>query len=350
MLRRTDGHGRYKDEFDDKEKDRSEKGPQEEGGKKSQGETQEKRCSSEEGFRHQEKGRGEEAGRKKIEGEEKAGQGQEEIAIPFSGGSHTGCIRRPRFSLFGRGAGFLLLRGCRPCPVHAVFCGGVRGGGRMNVLVAAPHPDDDVIGCGGSIIRHIREGHAVTVVYMTDGAAGGIHFPKDGLAKRREKEARASARLLGVKDLIFLRYPDGDLACDRETLNRVVVLIRAKKPGIVYFPHGREAHRDHRKTHELFTEAVRRAAGPWFGESGGDPWRVDTILCYEIWTPLPHISYVEDVTDFMTRKLKALKKHASQLGEISYDEAVEGLNRFRGVTTGRGKYCECFEVMRTGRI
>lgn len=221
----------------------------------------------------------------------------------------------------------------------------------MNVLMAAPHPDDEVIGCGGSIIRHVREGNAVTVVYMTDGAAGGMRSSGDGLAKRREREARAAARLLGVKDLVFLRHADGDLACDGATLNRLTALIREKKPGIVYFPHGQEAHRDHRKTHELFMEAVRRAAGPWFGESGGDdPWQVDTVLCYEIWTPLPHVSYVEDITDSMTRKLKALRKHASQVGAIAYDEAVEGLNRFRGVTTGRGKYCECFEVMCVSKI
>ena len=220
----------------------------------------------------------------------------------------------------------------------------------MNVLVAAPHPDDDVIGCGGSILRHVQKGHPVTVVYVTTGEAGNIYSPKEALAVIREREARAAARLLGVQDLIFLGYPDGGLECDGEALNRVVGIIREKKPGLVYMPHDNEAHRDHRKTHELFTEAMRRAAGPWFGESGKKTWSVDTILCYEIATPLPDVSYVEDITDSLSLKLKALRKHASQLKNIAYDDAAKSLNRFRGVTTGRGKYCECFEVMRTGRI
>src|SRR5574340_1841798 len=99
VLRGTDGHGRYKDEHAGQEKGRCEKSAQE--GEKSGGETQEKCGVCEEGFRYQEEGSGE-----KGKGEETGGQGQEEIAILFSGAPYTGHTREPRFSLFGRGAGF----------------------------------------------------------------------------------------------------------------------------------------------------------------------------------------------------------------------------------------------------
>jgi LmbE family N-acetylglucosaminyl deacetylase len=67
----------------------------------------------------------------------------------------------------------------------------------VQALVVAPHPDDDVIGCGGSIIRHIRRGHTVTVVYMTSGEAGSLVHPKEELRLIREAEAREAASLMG---------------------------------------------------------------------------------------------------------------------------------------------------------
>jgi N-acetylglucosamine malate deacetylase 1 len=218
----------------------------------------------------------------------------------------------------------------------------------MNVLVFAPHPDDDLIGCGGSMIRHRQAGHVVTVAYMTSGDAGSLNCGKAELAGLREQEAREATGLLGIQDLIFLKNADGYLAYDRDNLIRLTDLVRGKKPQVVYIPHGRERHPDHRATHELAVEAVRRARGPWFQECAGQPWAVETLLCYEVGTPLQEISYVEDITAVMPLKIKALRQHRSQLRDIAYEEAAQCLNRYRGITTGRGQYCECFQVLSLG--
>jgi N-acetylglucosamine malate deacetylase 1 len=77
---------------------------------------------------------------------------------------------------------------------------------------------------------------------------------------------------------------------------------------------------------------------------------VDALLCYEVGTPLQEISYVEDITAVMPVKIKALRQHRSQLRDIAYEEAVECLNRYRGITTGRGRYCECFQVLSVGSL
>lgn len=219
----------------------------------------------------------------------------------------------------------------------------------MRILVVAPHPDDEVIGCGGSILKHRRQGHTVTIAWVTSGDAGGRR-PKAELARVREAESRAAAKMLGVKDLLFLGYPDGYMDVTPEALIRGINLIRAKRPDVVYLPHRSDATRDHLMTHQWMMECLRRAGGDLFPECPGEPWSVNTILGYEVWTPLADPTYVEDVTSVMTRKLQALRCHRSQIGLTRYDEAVQGLNRYRGAMTGKGNYCECFEVLRTASV
>lgn len=226
----------------------------------------------------------------------------------------------------------------------------------MRILVFSPHPDDDVIGCGGSIAKHVTQDNEVIIVYMTSGEAGSLGYAKKELAKIREKEAREAAEILGVgvQDLIFLRNRvgnrDGYLEYNEKNLVEIINIIRAKKPNVVYIPHKNDAHKDHMKTNELVVESIGRAGGPWFPECKGEPWLVATVLCYEVWTPLLNCSYASDITDFFELKVKALKKHASQTADIQYVEAVKGLNRYRGMMSGKGKYCECFQVLKTNKI
>ncbi|OGY22991.1 MAG: hypothetical protein A2172_03600 [Candidatus Woykebacteria bacterium RBG_13_40_15] len=92
----------------------------------------------------------------------------------------------------------------------------------MNILVFSPHPDDDLIGCGGSIAQHVKEGNKVSVVYMTSGESGSLKYSKDALAKIREKEARNALGVFGIRDLAFLRNPDGYLEYKRENLIKLI--------------------------------------------------------------------------------------------------------------------------------
>lgn len=221
-----------------------------------------------------------------------------------------------------------------------------------NILVVAPHPDDDVIGCGGSMAKHAKNGHEVTVVYLTSGDAGSATTPKAQLAQTREEEAIRAAISLGVKqeNLVFLRNPDGYLECSRDNLVALIELIRSKIPRLIYTPHGEDGHKDHMVAHQLTMEAVGRASGPWFQEAKGQPWSTDTVLGYEVWTPMRAPQYVEDITAYIEEKLKAVLMHESQVVDIEYAEAVKALNRYRGAITRKGKYCECFRVEKTNLI
>ncbi len=215
------------------------------------------------------------------------------------------------------------------------------------ILVFAPHPDDEIIGCGGSLVKHINNGAHVTVVYVTSGDAGSLRHSKEELAAIREKEAKDGAQVLGIHDLIFLNNPDGYLEFHKQkNIVEFINIIREKKPHIIYTTHPKEQHKDHATTGEIVIDATYKAAGPWFQETTGQPWFVPTILGYEVWTPLQHVSMVEDITNTIDTKIQALKEHVSQIKDISYDEGVKGLNRYRGTMTGQGSYCECFEVIR----
>jgi N-acetylglucosamine malate deacetylase 1 len=220
----------------------------------------------------------------------------------------------------------------------------------MHVMVIAPHPDDDAIGCGGSIIQHVRRGDTVHVVYMTSGEHGSPVYTPAELAIIREAEAAKGAQILGAQQTAFLRQPDGNVSYSIELVNHFVQLIRTEKPNALYLPHSADGHKDHQATFQVVTEALGRAQGDSFPEWGGQAWNIETILGYEVWTPLTRFQFVNDITDVIEVKLKALQEHRSQLANVRYDEAVRSLNRFRGVMTEHAAYCECFEVLKVTRL
>jgi N-acetylglucosamine malate deacetylase 1 len=214
------------------------------------------------------------------------------------------------------------------------------------VMVFAPHPDDDVIGCGGSIANHVKNGDEVSIVFMTSGEAGSLRYSPEELALVREAEAQSAAAVLGVKEVTFLGNPDGFLEYNQENLEWITTALRSTRPDLVYTPHSQDNVPDHQATYRLVVESCRRAAGPWFGKCGTDPWQVKTILGYEVWTPLEIVAHQQDITDYIGTKLEALRIHKTQLEQIPYDEAVKGLNRYRGIMTGNCDYCECFEIIK----
>ena len=222
--------------------------------------------------------------------------------------------------------------------------------GSRRVLVFSPHPDDDIIGLGGRLAHHARSGDFVETVYMTSGEAGDIRRSPAAAARVRKEEARKAARVIGISKVSFLGLPDGGVPSSGPVLDRITRLIRLKKPHVVYFPHAGDGHPDHRRTHELVREAVSRSGVPCFPRAGKGIWTPATVLCYEVWTPLSEFSFVEDISDVIELKIRALACHASQLRAVRYDDAVRSLNRFRGVMTGIGRYCECFQVLRASGL
>lgn len=202
----------------------------------------------------------------------------------------------------------------------------------MNVLVIAPHPDDECLGCGGSICLHVARGDRVDAVFLSSGEMALQHLAKEEAWRIRESEARAAAQMLGLAELYFLRRSDwhvgDDIAAAAAALRPILLAV---EPSLVYAPHAGEWHPDHQAALPIIRAALD-------GSLSAPP----AIRAYEVWTPLAVYDDVEDITAVMRRKLAALRRHRSQIEQFRYDRAIRGLNQYRGALGARTGYAEVF--------
>jgi LmbE family N-acetylglucosaminyl deacetylase len=202
----------------------------------------------------------------------------------------------------------------------------------MNVLVLAPHPDDEAIGCGGALCRHADKGDRIVVVFLTSGELGLKHLAREMAWSIREKEARNAAKILGAAELHFLRGPDWMTGGHKRKLAAALrPILQREMPQLVYLPHPCEWHPDHKAALPIVRAALKQVKIP-----------KPLLRTYEVWTPLTEYDHVENISAVMSRKLRAVRAHRSQIGEFDYVRAARGLNQFRGATAAKCAYAEVF--------
>lgn len=202
------------------------------------------------------------------------------------------------------------------------------------LLVLAPHPDDEVIGCGGVVAQHLREHRAVRIVIATDGAEGGS-------PAAREDESRRGIALLGAAEVVFLGFADRTLGEDAGELIRAQLL--DFRPDLVLVPSPVEIHPDHVALSRAFCAAVQR------DETLFADLAVTRVAFYEVSAPLPRPNALVDISDVAEAKYAAVAEHASQLALHDYVGYARGLNTYRAMTlpaleTGKAKYAEAYFV------
>ncbi|MCA8979964.1 MAG: PIG-L family deacetylase [Planctomycetes bacterium] len=192
------------------------------------------------------------------------------------------------------------------------------------VLVVAPHPDDEVLGCGGVIALHAHRGDAVRIVVCTDG--GGVEHDA-ALAARRRAECTAACRELGVSDVVFLGFADGGLEADG-LCEGLADEFAKYAPELVYAPSKREYHADHRAA----AAAVAEAAGG------------TRVLSYGVNAPV-RCDLLLDTTSVVEKKRAALAKHASQRGDgrLGEQSLARDLANTINVDDPSVRAAECFE-------
>jgi len=209
------------------------------------------------------------------------------------------------------------------------------------VAVFMAHPDDPDFSCAGTCARWAADGHHITYVIITNGDKGSDdrELPGAQLAKIRETEQRAAADILGVKDVVFMRQPDGMLVPNLELRREIVRMIRRLKPDILICQDpmtwfvGREYinHPDHRASGQVVLEALFPASRnhrmfPELLEEGLEPHRVEEVY---VATSKESDTFI-DITAFMDIKIQALRAHVSQMGDWDPDEPVRNWNREDG--------------------
>jgi LmbE family N-acetylglucosaminyl deacetylase len=202
------------------------------------------------------------------------------------------------------------------------------------ILVIAPHADDEVLGCGGTIARHAASGDQVHVLVVTQGAP---ELFSSAVMRQIHEEMRAAHELLGVHSTQILDFPAPklDIVPGYEIANAVGKVIRDIEPKVVYLPHRGDLHADHAKVHAAALVAARPVNGC----------SVNQLLCYETLSetdwgiPSGENAFVPtvfvNISDFLEQKLKAMQCYRSQLKSFPDTRSLESLRalaRLRGGT------------------
>jgi LmbE family N-acetylglucosaminyl deacetylase len=165
------------------------------------------------------------------------------------------------------------------------------------VLVLSPHPDDEAIGMGGTLLRHLDRGADVTVLYLTDG--GGLEEPRDRMRAVRRAESDAVGRATGARQ-VFWDVEDTRLTNDESTVARMVALLKELRPDHVYAPSIFDHHYDHFATNQILVDALARLPG-FEGSVAG----------YEVWDDVPFPNWIVDVSGVVDRKDELLAHYAT---------------------------------------
>lgn len=219
----------------------------------------------------------------------------------------------------------------------------------MNVLVVAAHPDDEILGVGGTIARHVLDGDLVSIVIVGEGVTSRLRDRSRNAPDEVEalKEcATHAAQVLGANSPTFLGMPDNRLdSVDRlDLIQRLEAEFRKAEPQVVYTHHWADINIDHRIVHECVITAARPLP-----ES-----RVSAIFCFET------VSSTEwggnqfrpqrfvDIAGTLESKMKALRCYSAEMRPFPHPrsyEAVEAWARVRGASSGLVA-AEAFEIVR----
>jgi LmbE family N-acetylglucosaminyl deacetylase len=213
------------------------------------------------------------------------------------------------------------------------------------ILIFAPHPDDEVLGCGGTILKHSRKGDKVYLCVITK--AYTPEWSKEFI-ENRPKEVAEVARILGIRKTFFLDFPTAklDTISQKELNASILKVIGEVGPEIIFLPHGGDIHKDHR----LVFEAGLVATKP------SNKTSVKRILCYETLSETeqgkvlkefsPNI--YEDISKEIKKKIEAMKVYKSEIKKFPHPrslEMIKVLAKKRGSEVGF-RFAEAFMLTR----
>jgi len=219
-----------------------------------------------------------------------------------------------------------------------------------NVLVVVAHPDDAESFCGGTIASLVQRGNVVTLVVCTNGDRGSHdrRLKPTELVFMRRQEQELARQLLGIQELIWLGYRDGELANITDLRERIIRLIRQYQPEIILtfdpWKHY-EFHPDHRAVGYTTAEARMLADLPWvcpeFTLEGLAPWHTQEMYLFAPQEP----NYWVDISETIEVKVKSRLAHRSQNDFIQCDQDVQAfVNEIKACAEQAGQvgYAEAF--------
>jgi LmbE family N-acetylglucosaminyl deacetylase len=233
---------------------------------------------------------------------------------------------------------------------------------QVRALVVVAHPDDLDFGAGGTIAAWVDEGIEVSYCVLTDGDAGGFDpaVPRSEIGGIRQAEQRAAAKELGVDDVVFLGYPDGQLAVTHALRRDISRVVRQKRPHRVMTQSPERnwdrvyaSHPDHLAAGEaamcaVYPDARNPFAHLDLASEGHEAWAVEQV--WVMGGAGGVADHYVDVTGTFERKIAALRAHVSQTAHMDdLEDRLRGwltLNAINGALP-EGRLAEAFRVLDT---
>ena len=217
------------------------------------------------------------------------------------------------------------------------------------VLVVAAHPDDEVLGCGGTVARHVDEGDVVQILFMADGVTSRRLFNKHDLRKRN-KAAYESCEILGTESPLFLGFPDNkmDTVALLDIVKKLEKVIDKTQPSVIYTHHDQDLNIDHRITHQAVITACRPQPKSYINEI----YSFEILSSTEWNSPSAKNTFIPnrfvDISKSIERKIKALNAYQEEMREFPHSRSIETIKllaKYRGSTVGM-RAAESFKMER----
>jgi LmbE family N-acetylglucosaminyl deacetylase len=212
------------------------------------------------------------------------------------------------------------------------------------VLVFSAHPDDEIIGCAGTMARLAQAGSEVFVVTFTGGGTSGAGLSGEKqMDERREGEAAQADAILGVRERRFFGIPTQSVVHDRETHQATMRAIRTFRPELI-LTHFRDRHKDHNAAYQIVPSAAWHASEEILMEECGPPHYTPHVWFYEGMIGFGRYSYAVDISATFEKKVAAMRTQLSQTRTDFLDNLirlVEGRAMARGADIGV-QYAEAF--------
>jgi len=219
----------------------------------------------------------------------------------------------------------------------------------MKILVIAPHPDDEVLGCGGSIKKYSKQGDDVYLCIATKA-----YTPDwtEEFIKNRQQEINCAVNILGIKKVYFLDFPTVklDTIPQKELNDSISKIVEELKPELVFIPFERDINKDHKLVSEACLVALRPKPGLnvkkvfYYEVLSETEWAKPARKIEDVFLP----NFYENISENLNDKLKAMECYKSELKEYPHPRSLEGIKvlaQKRGMEIGI-EYAEAFMLLR----
>jgi LmbE family N-acetylglucosaminyl deacetylase len=196
------------------------------------------------------------------------------------------------------------------------------------ILVVAPHPDDESIGCGGLLLKY---GPQCDVLVLADGRKGYDSLDsvdEEYLVQIRAQELQQATSIASVHQVFSLGIHDYMVAKNKT----LVTSFDISKYDVILTPNAQERHKDHCVVTKYF-EKMRNRQNPGA-----------LLYEYEVWSPISAPTHILDISDVMDAKLSMVSQHRSQIKYVNYCAMAKGLNQYRGAGF-KSLYCEAYRLI-----